>query len=65
MTVKDALSGETFTDEANIVIGARGSLNDYKWPEISGLKDFKGALMHSAAWDARSVCQCILFPDIK
>ncbi|KAK5000128.1 hypothetical protein LTR66_000953 [Elasticomyces elasticus] len=54
VTVKNSLTGETFIDEANIVISARGSLNDYKWPNIPGLKDFQGTLMHSAAWDPKA-----------
>ena len=53
MTVKDTLSGKTFVDEANVVVSARGTLNDYKWPAVPGLKDFKGTLMHSAAWDSK------------
>lgn len=28
-----------------------GILNTWKWPEIEGLHDFKGPLMHSAKWD--------------
>ena len=28
-----------------------GILNTWKWPEIEGLHDFKGKLMHSAKWD--------------
>ncbi len=57
MTVKNSLTGETFVDEANIVISARGTLNDYKWPDIPGLEDFQGTLMHSAAWDSQYVPQ--------
>jgi cation diffusion facilitator CzcD-associated flavoprotein CzcO len=28
-----------------------GALNEWKWPDIKGLKDFKGPLLHSANWD--------------
>ena len=28
-----------------------GILNTWKWPEIEGLHDFKGPLMHSASWN--------------
>lgn len=28
-----------------------GILNTWKWPEIEGLHDFKGPVLHSAAWD--------------
>lgn len=27
-----------------------GVLNDWKWPDIKGLKDFKGTLCHTARW---------------
>lgn len=40
-----------FSDQCDVVIQATGALNDWKWPNISGLHDFKGKLMHSASWD--------------
>lgn len=43
--------GESFTEEVDIVIAARGNLNDMAWPDIPGLDTFKGKTMHSAAWD--------------
>lgn len=39
------------TVRANAVINAHGPLNRWKWPNIEGLQDFKGALMHTAAWN--------------
>lgn len=36
--------------EADLIVNADGILNDWKWPEIEGLQDFKGVLMHTAAW---------------
>jgi cation diffusion facilitator CzcD-associated flavoprotein CzcO len=33
------------------LISATGSLNNWQWPSIPGLHDFKGKLMHSASWD--------------
>jgi cation diffusion facilitator CzcD-associated flavoprotein CzcO len=33
---------------ADIIIGI---LNNWKWPDIEGIHDFKGPLMHSANWD--------------
>jgi cation diffusion facilitator CzcD-associated flavoprotein CzcO len=44
---------ETFQDTANILVSARGGLNQVSWPDIKGLKDFGGKLMHSGAWDER------------
>ena len=42
---------ETFEDDADILISARGNLNDYAWPSIPGLDSFKGEVMHSAVWN--------------
>lgn len=49
----DLQSGETFEDTANLLISARGGLNQVSWPDIKGLKDFGGKLMHSGQWDER------------
>lgn len=47
-------SGETFEDTANVLISARGGLNQVAWPDIRGLKSFDGKLMHSGKWDEKS-----------
>lgn len=60
MKIKDLDSGSVFTDQCDVLISATGFLNGWKWPDISGLHDFKGKLMHSAKWDENfdySVCQ--------
>jgi cation diffusion facilitator CzcD-associated flavoprotein CzcO len=44
-------TGEKFSDEADVLVSARGGLNEYLWPEIEGLWSFKGKIVHSAAWD--------------
>ncbi|KAF7960488.1 hypothetical protein EAE96_000168 [Botrytis aclada] len=49
--VENLETGETFTDEADVVISARGTLNNISWPKIEGLSDIKIPVMHSAAWD--------------
>lgn len=51
--VENTDSGEVIHDEAEFVVAARGGLNDYVWPEIPGLWDFEGKLLHSANWDTR------------
>lgn len=51
ISVKRLDTGEIFTEQADVVIAARGNLNDMKWPAISGLETFTGQKMHSAAWD--------------
>jgi cation diffusion facilitator CzcD-associated flavoprotein CzcO len=38
-------------DAAEYFINAGGVLNNWKWPDIPGLHDFKGRLMHSAAYE--------------
>lgn len=55
--VLNLLTNETFVDEADVLITARGNLNNIKWPEIEGLDTFKGKLLHSAAWDERYILQ--------
>ncbi|SCO92684.1 related to monooxigenase [Fusarium oxysporum] len=51
ITVTNLVTGETFQDVADIVVSARGGLNDVAWPKISGMNKFKGKLLHSAEWD--------------
>ncbi|CAG9952394.1 unnamed protein product [Clonostachys rosea f. rosea IK726] len=43
--------GHTVHDDCDVFISAVGILNAWDWPSISGLGDYKGKLMHSAAWD--------------
>lgn len=39
------------THEAEVLISAVGILNNWKWPDVKGLQDFEGKLLHSANWD--------------
>lgn len=50
ITVHELTTGNTFEEESDIVVSAKGILNEPKWPNVPGLKDFGGELMHSAAW---------------
>ncbi|EME49899.1 hypothetical protein DOTSEDRAFT_68639 [Dothistroma septosporum NZE10] len=43
--------GEIFKDESDVLIGARGLLNNKQWPDIEGLNSFQGEVMHSADWN--------------
>ncbi|EON96822.1 putative phenylacetone monooxygenase protein [Phaeoacremonium minimum UCRPA7] len=43
-------TGEEFDDYANFLLDASGILNNWKWPDIEGLHDFNGTLIHSANW---------------
>lgn len=49
--VKVDVKGEVKEDWCHVLINGTGFLNDWKWPKIPGLKDFKGTLLHSANWD--------------
>lgn len=51
ITVENTKTGEVFGDDADILISARGSLNEPAWPKIPGFESFKGEVMHSAAWN--------------
>ncbi|KZO89789.1 FAD/NAD(P)-binding domain-containing protein [Calocera viscosa TUFC12733] len=44
----------SFDDTCDVLINASGVLNKWKWPDIPGLNDFKGKLLHTAHYD-RSV----------
>ncbi|KAE8329710.1 hypothetical protein BDV39DRAFT_202656 [Aspergillus sergii] len=43
--------GTIIQDRVDVFINAGGVLNNWKWPSIEGLKDFRGKLVHSANWD--------------
>jgi cation diffusion facilitator CzcD-associated flavoprotein CzcO len=36
--------------EGDIFVNAGGILNDWKWPDIPGLANFKGQTIHTARW---------------
>ncbi|KAF4611042.1 hypothetical protein D9613_007088 [Agrocybe pediades] len=38
-------------DSCDILINGSGVLNAWKWPDIPGLKSYKGTLLHTATWD--------------
>lgn len=42
---------EEFEDVGDVLMTGTGALNQWKWPDITGLKEFKGKLMHSADYD--------------
>lgn len=47
----EASDGSVWDDWCDVFISCAGSLNNWKWPSIPGLHDFKGKLLHTAAWD--------------
>ena len=50
-TLEDVKTKDQWQDWAHIFVNGTGILNTWKWPEIEGLHDFKGPLIHSAKWD--------------
>ena len=53
--VTNLVSGDVFEDTSDILVNARGGLNNINWPDIPGFKSFKGEVMHSAKWNDRFV----------
>lgn len=49
--LENVKTGEVFDDQGDALITAIGALNEWRWPQIPGLHDFGGKLLHSAAWD--------------
>ena len=45
-------TGEIVEDTSDVFLTGTGVLNEWKWPDIKGLHDFKGKLLHSANWDS-------------
>ena len=43
--------GQQIDDWCHVLVNGTGFLNDWKWPKIPGVHDFKGTLVHSANWD--------------
>ncbi len=50
VAVEVVATGEKFVDSADVLVSARGTLNDILWPDVKGLSDFQRLVMHSAAW---------------
>ncbi|KAK6369923.1 hypothetical protein LTS17_009373 [Exophiala oligosperma] len=51
ITLQDSRTGEQWSDWAHCLVNGAGILNSWKWPDIEGLHDFHGPVMHSAAWN--------------
>lgn len=49
--VENGEDGSVYGDSCDVFISGQGALNNWKWPDIPGLHDFKGKLLHSANWD--------------
>jgi cation diffusion facilitator CzcD-associated flavoprotein CzcO len=53
--VENVKTGDVIHDDADVLLSARGNLNDIAWPKIPGLASFKGEVMHSATWNEKLV----------
>ena len=51
LKIRDIASDTVIDDEAEFFINAGGVLNKWKMPDVPGLKEYKGKLMHSAAYE--------------
>ena len=49
--IENVQTGEVKEDIGDVFCLGVGPLNSWKWPDIKGMEDYKGKLMHSAAWD--------------
>ncbi|TVY39384.1 putative sterigmatocystin biosynthesis monooxygenase [Lachnellula subtilissima] len=49
--LEDVKTGAKWDDWSHVLINGTGVLNSWKWPEIEGLLDFKGPVVHSASWN--------------
>ncbi|KAJ5355635.1 hypothetical protein N7517_010244 [Penicillium concentricum] len=50
LKIRNLVTGAMVDDHCDFLLNATGILNNWKWPNIPGLNDFKGDLVHSAAW---------------
>ena len=53
-TNSDSTAGihfEEFEDTADVLFTGLGSLSQWTWPDIAGLNEFKGPVLHTAQWD--------------
>ena len=50
-SMNDPLSYEEFEDRADVILNGTGPLDRWHLPDIQGLHDFKGPVVHSAGWN--------------
>jgi cation diffusion facilitator CzcD-associated flavoprotein CzcO len=61
--IQQLSTGKIIEDTSDVFMTGIGALNEWKWPDIKGLKDFKGPLLHSANWDEEfdGTVRCLIF----
>ncbi|OCK83368.1 FAD/NAD(P)-binding domain-containing protein [Lepidopterella palustris CBS 459.81] len=57
VVIDDLATGQKIHNSAHVLINATGILNAWRYPPIPGINDYKGALVHSAAWDPNLVLE--------
>lgn len=50
LTIRNLESGEEFRDYATFLVDGSGILNNWKWPDVEGIDNFQGTLIHTARW---------------
>ncbi|EXJ73481.1 uncharacterized protein A1O5_03242 [Cladophialophora psammophila CBS 110553] len=51
VSIRNLVDHTVVEDSCDVLISGTGALNYWKWPDIPGLHDFGGKLLHSADWD--------------
>ncbi|PVH93371.1 FAD/NAD(P)-binding domain-containing protein [Periconia macrospinosa] len=51
LKIRNLATSEVIEDSAEFFINAGGVLNNWKWPDIEGLGEFEGKLLHSAHYE--------------
>ncbi|KAJ3552624.1 hypothetical protein NP233_g12838 [Leucocoprinus birnbaumii] len=49
--ITDVETGNVTTDWCHFLINANGVLNAWKWPDIPGIEEFNGRILHTAKYD--------------
>ena len=50
--LEDLGTGEILEDTADVFMTGIGILNKWEMPDIKGLVDFKGDILHTAGWES-------------
>ncbi|KAK0618273.1 hypothetical protein B0T17DRAFT_331851 [Bombardia bombarda] len=50
LEIQNLQTGEVIKDSAHFVVDGSGILNNWKWPDVEGLQDYQGTLIHTARW---------------
>ena len=51
VTINETVTGNMIIEYCHILINGSGILNNWRWPDLHGLNEFEGKLLHSANYD--------------